>query len=474
MSFEDIGLSPELLGAVLACGYTQPTPIQEKAIPSVLLGRDVFCCAQTGTGKTAGYTLPMIDILASGTAKARMPRSLVLAPTRELAQQIAASFETYGKNHKLSHAVVIGGEAMGEQERLLDRGVDVLIATPGRLLDLFERGSVMLGGVKILVIDEADRMLDMGFIPDVERIVARLPRIRQTMMFSATLAPEIKRLAEAFLINPKEIAVTASATVAQTVDHKIIRVAPAKKRDVLLALLRAEAVDSALVFCNRKKDIGPLRAHLKRHGFDVGELHGDLPQSQRTETLAAFKGGTLKILISSDVAGRGLDISKVSHVFNFDVPMNAEDYVHRIGRTGRAGRAGSAVTLVSPEDTRYLDAVVRLIGHPVPEAESPLGEARREIPTAALPETEMAAPAPVEAEVKPRRREPRAKDGGRGGERRAAPERPTRREPPARPAAARAPVAPRPNPDAPVIGMGDHVPDFLCQPVRGLRAQGAK
>ena len=460
-------MSPALLEALQSCGYSVPTPIQEKAIPAILQGRDVFGCAQTGTGKTAGYTLPMIDILASGTAKARMPRSLVLAPTRELAQQIAASFEVYGKFHKLTHAVVIGGEAMGEQERLLDRGVDVLIATPGRLLDLFERGSVMLGGVKILVIDEADRMLDMGFIPDVERIVARLPRIRQTMMFSATMAPEIKRLAEAFLINPKEISVAPSATVAETVDHKIIRVLSAKKRDVLLALLRAVEVDSALVFCNRKKDIGPLRLHLKRHGFDVGELHGDLPQSQRTETLGAFKSGTLKILISSDVAGRGLDISKVSHVLNFDVPMNAEDYVHRIGRTGRAGRAGSAITLVAPEDTRYLDSVVRLIGHPVPEAPSPLDEARKEKPapsaTEAVVESQAVEPMALAPAPEPRRRESRAKDSGRGGERGA-----TSPDRPARPSAVRSgPV--RDLADAPVIGMGEHIPDFLCQPVRGVR-----
>ncbi len=461
------------------------------------MGRDVFGCAQTGTGKTAGYTLPMIDILASGTAKARMPRSLVLAPTRELAQQIAGSFEVYGKFHKLTHAVVIGGEAMGEQERLLDRGVDVLIATPGRLLDLFERGSVMLGGVKILVIDEADRMLDMGFIPDVERIVARLPRIRQTMMFSATMAPEIKRLAEAFLINPKEISVAPSATVAETVDHKIIRVSPAKKRDVLLELLRATSVDSALVFCNRKKDIGPLRLHLKRHGFDVGELHGDLPQSQRTETLGAFKSGTLKILISSDVAGRGLDISKVSHVFNFDVPMNAEDYVHRIGRTGRAGRSGSAVTLVAPEDTRYLDAVVRLIGRPVPEAPSPLDAVRQIEPVPAVPDVVAMGEAPVAVAAEPRRREHRAKASGepakelrearpdRPARRESASDRPPRREPasdrPARREATTPSSGARPRPrererdaDTPVVGMGEHIPDFLRQPVRGVREEGAK
>ncbi|MGD9535734.1 MAG: DEAD/DEAH box helicase [Alphaproteobacteria bacterium] len=483
MTFEDLGLSPSLLEAVAACGYTQPTPIQEKAIPPILQGRDVLGCAQTGTGKTASYTLPMIDILDAGTAKARMPRALILAPTRELAQQIAASFETYGKNHKLSHAVVIGGEAMTEQERLLDRGVDVLIATPGRLLDLFERGAVMLGGVKVLVIDEADRMLDMGFIPDVERIVARLPKIRQTMMFSATLAPEIRRLADAFLINPKEVSVTPSATVAETVDHKIIRLPPSRKRDALLALLRAASYESALVFCNRKKDIGPLRSHLKKHGFDVGELHGDLPQSVRTETLAAFKSGKLKVIIASDVAGRGLDISKVSHVYNFDVPMNAEDYVHRIGRTGRAGRAGSAVTFVSPDDERYLDAIVKLIGRPVPEAPSPLDEGRK--PAAAEAEApaqesrphdghDAEAPARAKKERRPAPERKARRPAPEREARRPAPEREARREATPRPAGKRTAPSGSRNVDGPVVGMGDHVPDFLRLPVRRASAQGAK
>ncbi|MBM3482165.1 MAG: DEAD/DEAH box helicase [Alphaproteobacteria bacterium] len=464
MTFDDLGLSQTLTDAVRDCGYSQPTPIQEKAIPPILLGRDVFGCAQTGTGKTAGYTLPMIDILSQGSAKARMARSLVLAPTRELAHQIAASFERYGKYSKLTHAVIIGGEAMAEQERLLDRGVDVLIATPGRLLDLFERGAVMLGGVKILVIDEADRMLDMGFIPDVERIVGLLPRIRQTLMFSATLAPEIRRLADAFLINPKEVSVAPSATVAETVDHKIIRVQDSKKRDVLVSLLRDEPISSAIVFCNRKKDIRPLCAQLKKLGLDAAELHGDLPQAQRTETLAAFKSGQVKLLISSDVAGRGLDIDKVSHVFNHDVPVNPEDYVHRIGRTGRAGRAGRAVTLVGPEEGRQLDAIQRLLGRAIPEAASPLAGA-----SPAAPSRSRRKATPAEAKAP----EPIPAPSARPSERRPA-DRAKRHEAPVRALAPRAAPMVRASLDAAFAGWGDHVPDFLRQPVRPVRAQGVK
>jgi superfamily II DNA/RNA helicase len=366
MSFADLGLSPEVLQAVADAGYTAPTPIQEQAIPHVLTGRDVLGCAQTGTGKTAGFTLPMIDILAAGRARARMPRSLILEPTRELAAQVSNAFETYGKYHKLSMALLIGGESFADQERKLDRGVDVLIATPGRLLDLFERGKILLSDVKILVIDEADRMLDMGFIPDVERIVGLLPRIRQTLFFSATMPPEIRRLADAFLMNPKEISVAPPASPATTVAQHLITVHPADKRDALRRLIRNEDVKNAIIFCNRKRDVDILNRSLLKYGFNAAALHGDMPQSKRTETLERFKEGEVRLLVASDVAARGLDIQGMSHVFNFDVPIHAEDYVHRIGRTGRAGREGRAFTLATPEDGRFVAAITKLIGKDIP------------------------------------------------------------------------------------------------------------
>ncbi|MEE8173470.1 MAG: DEAD/DEAH box helicase, partial [Alphaproteobacteria bacterium] len=367
-SFADLGLSPELLKAVGDAGYEKPTPIQEKSIPLVLMGRDLLGCAQTGTGKTASFSLPIIDILAQGRARARMPRALVLSPTRELAHQISDFFTTYNKFHDLGQAVLIGGESMPEQERSLAKDPDVIIATPGRLIDMFERGKVMLGGIKILVIDEADRMLDMGFIPDVTRIVGSLPRIRQTLLFSATLGAEIRALADAFLINPKEVSVAPSASIAQTVKHSMISVPkyPKEKRAALRKVMASEDVQIALVFCNRKKDISVLRNSLRRHGFEAEELHGDMAQHRRTETLAAYKSGDIKLLVCSDVAGRGLDIEGVSHVFNFDVPNHAESYVHRIGRTGRAGREGRAITLVTSEDAKYVDAILKLIRVDVP------------------------------------------------------------------------------------------------------------
>jgi superfamily II DNA/RNA helicase len=368
MTFEDLGLSPEVLKAVQDVGYTTPTPIQEKAIPVVLMGRDVLGCAQTGTGKTAGFTLPMIDILSSGRARARMPRSLIIAPTRELAAQVSENFELYGKHGKLSMALLIGGSSFVEQEQKLNRGVDVLIATPGRLIDLFERGKILLADVKILVIDEADRMLDMGFMPDVERIVGLLPKIRQTLFFSATMPPEIRRLADKFLINPKEISVDPPASAAQTVTQGLVKLrgAAKEKRAALRSLLRAEDVKSALVFCNRKRDVDIVFRSLERHQFSVAALHGDMAQPVRMETLQKFKDAKVQILVCSDVAARGLDIPAVSHVFNFDVPSNPEDYVHRIGRTGRAGRSGKAFTLALPEENKYLANVVSMLGMPIP------------------------------------------------------------------------------------------------------------
>jgi len=360
LSFEDLGLSSHLISAVADVGYSTPTPIQEKSIPVVLMGRDVLGCAQTGTGKTASFTLPMIDILAAGRAKARMPRSLILCPTRELAAQVADNFETYGKNTNLTMALLIGGVTLSEQTQKLDRGVDVLIATPGRLLDHFERGKILLNDVKILVIDEADRMLDMGFIPDVEKIVSLLPRIRQTLFFSATLDKSIQKLADSFLIRPKEITVAPSSSTADTVTQKIIYTNIKGKRETLRKLLDRETISNAVIFCNRKRDIGILHRSLIKHGYDAVELHGDLPQAARTETLSKFKNGAFKLLVASDVAARGLDIAGLSHVFNFDVPTNAEDYVHRIGRTGRAGKEGRAFTLALPDDEKYLQAIIKL------------------------------------------------------------------------------------------------------------------
>ncbi|MGG5812293.1 DEAD/DEAH box helicase, partial [Falsiroseomonas sp. CW058] len=368
-TFADLGLSDPILRAVTEAGYLYPTPIQEQAIPVVLMGRDVLGCAQTGTGKTAGFTLPMLDILAGSRAKARMPRSLILEPTRELALQVAENFVKYGKHLNLNHALLIGGESMNDQRDVLDKGVDVLIATPGRLLDLFDRGRILLADCKVLVIDEADRMLDMGFIPDVERIVSMLPRMRQTLFFSATMAPEIRRLADAFLQNPREITVSAPATVATTITTGLVWVREHDKREALRRLLRAEAVQNALIFCNRKVDVDILYKSLKRHGFSVGALHGDLDQSQRFATLNRFKAGDIKLLVCSDVAARGLDIGGLSHVFNFDVPFHAEDYVHRIGRTGRAGREGHAYTLCTPEEARSLAAIEKLTGKPIPRME---------------------------------------------------------------------------------------------------------
>ena len=370
MGFDELGLGPEVLKAVSDAGYTQPTPIQESAIPIVLQGRDVLGIAQTGTGKTASFTLPMIEILSRGRARARMPRTLILEPTRELATQVAENFETYGKYHKLNMALLIGGVAFGEQERLLERGVDVLIATPGRLLDHAERGKVLLTGVQILVIDEADRMLDMGFIPDIEEICKRLPMTRQTLFFSATMPQEIQRLTEKFLHLPERVEVAKPASAAATVTQRVVKCEPRAKRETLRRILRERDVENAIIFCNRKRDVGVLCRSLNSHGFSVGEIHGDLDQSTRTKTLEAFRAGDVSLLIASDVAARGLDIPSVGYVFNFDVPVHADDYVHRIGRTGRAGREGIAITLVTGDDGKHLAAIEKLIGGEIPVDES--------------------------------------------------------------------------------------------------------
>lgn len=365
--FSDLGLLPEILKALEESGYKNPTPIQEQAIPHILMGRDLMGCAQTGTGKTAGFCLPMLEILANGRAKARMPRSLILEPTRELAAQVEASFIKYGKHMNLTTALLTGGYGAEEQIAKLDRGVDVLIATPGRMLDLFERGKIMLADIKIFVIDEADRMLDMGFIPDIERIAGLLPRIRQTLFFSATMAPEMKKLAEKFLMNPREVSVAPPATTASTVEQAIVRVGDRQKREALRTLLRQHEFKSVFIFSNRKRDISILVESLQRHGFKACGLHGDMTQTKRDEALEAFKSGEMNLMVCSDVAARGLDIKGADAVFNFDVPFNAEDYVHRIGRTGRAGATGKAFTFVTPDDDKLLDNIHKLINKEITE-----------------------------------------------------------------------------------------------------------
>lgn len=359
-TFADLGLSPKVLAAIESAGYASPTPIQAAAIPVAIKGQDVLGIAQTGTGKTASFTLPMITRLEAGRARARMPRSLILAPTRELATQVAASFEKYGTNNKLNLALLIGGVAMDEQVKKLDRGVDVLIATPGRLLDHFQRGRIMLLGVEILVIDEADRMLDMGFIPDIEKICKLLPPRRQTLFFSATMPPEISRLVDQFMQAPERIEVAPPATTATTITQEFHYCSNEEhwaKRELLRELIRGQDVKNAIIFCNRKRDVAILHKSLVKHGFNAGALHGDMDQNSRTQTLEKFRSGDISLLAASDVAARGLDIPDVSHVFNFDLPMQSDDYVHRIGRTGRAGREGYASSLVTIDDLKVLKEI---------------------------------------------------------------------------------------------------------------------
>ena len=374
LTFADLGLSPKVLSAVTDAGYTQPTPIQAGAIPHALLGKDILGIAQTGTGKTASFVLPMLTRLEKGRARARMPRTLILEPTRELAAQVEENFVRYGKNHKLNIALLIGGVSFDEQDKKLERGADVLIATPGRLLDHFERGKLLLNGVQKLVIDEADRMLDMGFIPDIERICKLLPATRQTLFFSATMPPEIKRLTEQFLRNPERIEVSKPATAATTIEQKVVGIPShdAKvKREALRRIIRSQTVTNALIFCNRKRDVDIVYKSLVKHGFSIGVLHGDLPQPVRTKTLEGFRAGEYQLMVASDVAARGLDLPQVSHVFNYDVPIHADDYIHRIGRTGRAGRTGHAFMLAAPSDHKFLAAIERLTGIPLVREEMP-------------------------------------------------------------------------------------------------------
>lgn len=373
MTFSELGLSEKTLKAVAEVGYDEPTPIQKQAIPAILKRNDVIGIAQTGTGKTAAFTLPMIDILSNGRAKALMPRTLILSPTRELATQIAECFQKYGKYQKLNMALLIGGESMVEQQKLLSRGMDVLIATPGRMIDLCERGKVLLRDVQVFVLDEADRMLDMGFIPDIEKIASKLPKMRQTLLFSATMPPEIRALAKKFMSFPVEIRVDPPTSTAVTVTQFLVKTNERGKREVLRELIRGENVKNAMIFCNRKKDVDILFKSLTKHGFSVVALHGDMPQGMRTDTLNAFRDGKAQLMVCSDVAARGLDLPDVSHVFNFDVPVNSEDYIHRIGRTGRAGKSGRAFMLVTSADFKSLAAIEKMIGKKIDELPRPNG-----------------------------------------------------------------------------------------------------
>jgi ATP-dependent RNA helicase RhlE len=410
-NFADLNLNPKILKAIEEAGYSEPTPIQQGAIPAALEGKDVLGIAQTGTGKTASFTLPMIHVLARGRARARMPRSLVLCPTRELAAQVAENFDTYSKHVRLSKALLIGGVSFKEQDLLIDRGVDVLIATPGRLLDHFERGKLLLTGVQVMVVDEADRMLDMGFIPDIERIFGLTPFTRQTLFFSATMAPEIERITNTFLSGPTRVEVARQATASETIKQGVVLFQPQRrdressdKRNILRGLIEAEGdkCTNAIIFCNRKSDVDICAKSLKKHGYDAAPIHGDLEQSQRTATLDGFRDGKLRFLVASDVAARGLDIPSVSHVFNFDVPTNAEDYVHRIGRTGRAGRDGKAMMMSAPRDGKNLDAIEKLLQTEIPRLENPVATIKK---TVAQPSTEVAERKQVQAEPKPKLRE---------------------------------------------------------------------
>ncbi|WP_281994523.1 DEAD/DEAH box helicase [Ruegeria faecimaris] len=445
--FNELNLNPKVLKAIEEAGYETPTPIQEGAIPPALEGKDVLGIAQTGTGKTASFTLPMITLLARGRARARMPRSLVLCPTRELAAQVAENFDTYSKHLKLTKALLIGGVSFKEQDALIDRGVDVLIATPGRLLDHFERGKLLLTGVQIMVVDEADRMLDMGFIPDIERIFSLTPFTRQTLFFSATMAPEIERITDTFLSAPTRIEVARQATASETIEQSVVmfkggrrdREASAK-RQVLRSLIDSEGekCTNAIIFCNRKTDVDICAKSLKKYGYDAAAIHGDLDQSQRTKTLDGFRDGTLRLLVASDVAARGLDVPSVSHVINFDVPGHPEDYVHRIGRTGRAGREGKAITICSGRDEKALAAIEKLIQKEIPRLDNPVKEEpkpERPKPEKKARPTEVR---PTEAPKSDDKREDRKKDKEVRGRGRRADNGPS------------------------VVGMGDHLPSFIA------------
>ena len=431
MFFNDLGLGEKTLKGISDVGYTHPTPIQEQVIPYILHRRDIFGCAQTGTGKTGSFTLPLLDILEKGRMRARMPRVLILAPTRELAHQVAESFSTYGKYHKFKFALLIGGESIYEQERKLAQGADILIGTPGRFLDLFDRSRLILNALEAVVIDEADRMLDMGFIPDIERIFSLIPDNRQTLMFSATVSQEVRRLCHTFLKDFVEISAGTPSKAAETVKHYVVHVAAKAKRDVLRHLIQTKSVKNAIIFCNRKKDISILCDSLKKYGYNAAPLHGDLHQSHRSETLSLFKSGNINFLVASDVAARGIDVAELDFVFNFDAPTSAEEYVHRIGRTGRAGRSGEAFMFVTKTETKYLKAIEKLLNIEIPEY--PLTRFAGQ-------EQNLKKSSQQEKDV-PKDGMLKAKKNLRGGPRRL--------------------TAPPPFPSTPVVGFGEWKPAFM-------------
>ncbi|TDL91091.1 DEAD/DEAH box helicase [Meridianimarinicoccus aquatilis] len=488
-TFSELNLGPKVMKAIDEAGYTTPTPIQAGAIPPALEGRDVLGIAQTGTGKTASFTLPMITKLARGRARARMPRSLVLAPTRELAAQVAENFDTYSKHVKLTKALLIGGVSFKEQDQLIDKGVDVLIATPGRLLDHFERGKLLLTGIEIMVVDEADRMLDMGFIPDIERIFSLTPFTRQTLFFSATMAPEIERITNTFLSSPARVEVARQASASETIAQQVVLFKGSRKdrqakekRNLLRTLIDAEgdACSNAIVFCNRKSDVDIVAKSLQKYGYDAAAIHGDLDQSQRTATLQGFRDGKLRFLVASDVAARGLDVPSVSHVFNFDVPSHAEDYVHRIGRTGRAGRDGKALMICVPADEKNLADIERLITKEIPRLESPVKAEPAAVAPAEAASTEEDAPRKPSRRRVVRRKEKPVEATSEAPVAEAAPEVPQKAEKPARAqrssedgrngGKSRGRAGGRGRRDDNVVGMGDHLPSFIALSFEERRA----
>jgi ATP-dependent RNA helicase RhlE len=406
MSFDSLGLAPALLRALSEAGYEKPTPIQAAAIPEVLAGHDLMAAAQTGTGKTAAFALPVLHRLSreERTEGRRPIRALILTPTRELAAQVQENIRDYGKHLRLSSTVIFGGVGMGNQLQALRRGVDIVVATPGRLIDHMQQRSVDLSKVDVLVLDEADRMLDMGFLPALKRILAAVPRQRQTLLFSATFAPEIKALAQQFMREPREVSTTPANTVANTVTHVVHPVDAANKRDLLLHILAQDSRRQTLVFGRTKHGADKLVRHLEQAGLRAAAIHGNKSQNARTRALSDFKTGRVTVLVATDIAARGIDIDQLPVVINFDLPMVAEDYVHRIGRTGRAGAEGQAISLVSHDESGLLRDIGRLL--------------KTDLAIRNMPGYEPSTPLRLDAGAprpKQQQRQPRSQNGGGQG-----------------------------------------------------------